>query len=193
LNILQEINKNPILAAASNENIDLAVSSNVSAIILMNTNLNELMTEEFQINNIKKPIFLHTDLIKGLSNDKEAINFIIEHINPSGIVSTKSSILRAAKKKSITTIQRIFIIDSSSLNKSIESILENDPDLVEMMPAFAYPIVDIIKKETNKPIILGGLVKREEQIFEILESGADGVSCSAETLWNTTVKKKNIF
>ncbi|AHM57521.1 glycerol uptake operon antiterminator regulatory protein GlpP (plasmid) [Peptoclostridium acidaminophilum DSM 3953] len=187
-NMIESLKKNPLIAAAQHENLQLAVDSGVSSIILMNGNLNELMGQEFQNCNRKKAILLHTDLIKGLSNDKEAINFIKSHINPAGIVSTKSTMLRAAKKKGLAAIQRIFLIDSNSLKKSIESIRENDPDVVEVMPAFVYPVIDIIKKEIDKPVVLGGLISKKEHIIDVLRGGADGVSCSNSELWNIDIK-----
>lgn len=189
MNIKDKLKVNPLIAAAYHENLHLAVNSKVSSVILMNGKLNELMMPEFQIYNKKKPILLHTDLIKGLSNDKEAVSFIKEHIKPSGIVSTKSTMLRAAKKRGLTTIQRIFLIDSNSLKNSIESIRENDPDIVEVMPAFVYPVVEHIKEQINKPIILGGLISNKDEIFQMMESHADGISCSKSDLWNIDIKK----
>lgn len=190
MNIKERLKVNPLIAAAQHESLQYAVDSKASLIILMNGRLNGLMKEDFQACNKKKPILLHTDLIKGLSNDKESINFIKEYINPTGIVSTKSTMLRAAKKKGLITIQRIFIIDTSSLKKAIESIRENDPDLVEVMPAWVYPIVETIKNEIDKPIILGGLVSKKEQIFQMLSTGSDGVSCSKSELWNIDLKSE---
>lgn len=187
LNINEILRDNPLIAAAQHENLQLAVDSKVLFIILMNGKLNELMGSEFEMCNKKKNILLHTDLVKGLSNDKEAINFIKKYINPAGIVSTKSSMLKAAKKKGLITVQRIFLIDSDSLKNAIASIRENDPDIVEIMPALAHSIVEDIKKEIDKPIILGGLVKNKEQIIQGLKSGADGISFSKSDLWNIDI------
>lgn len=188
---MKEILKdNPLIAAAQHENLHLAASSKVSAILLMDGKLNELMEADFQVCNEKKPIFLHADLVKGLSNDKEAINFIKKYINPTGIVSTKSAMLKAAKKKGLITIQRIFLIDSKSLKNAIESIRENNPDVVEVMPALAYSIVEDMKKEIDKPIVLGGLINKKEQILDGLKAGANGISFSKSDLWNMDIKSK---
>ena len=82
MNITEILTGNPLIAAAKHETLQDAIDSKASAIILMNGKINDLMKEEFQICNRKKAILLHTDLIKGLSNDKESINFIKEFINP---------------------------------------------------------------------------------------------------------------
>lgn len=146
--------------------------------------MNSLMENEFQVLKNEKPIFIHTDLLKGLSNDKEAVDFIKKYVNPAGIVSTKGSMIKAAKKRELLTVQRIFLIDSKSLRNAIESIKENDPDVIEVMPALASSIVEVIKKEINKPVILGGLIDNEAQIISGLNAGADGVSFSKDNLWN---------
>ena len=111
--------KNPLIAAARSNNLSKAVESNVSAVILMEVKLNYLLQDEFKKNKDKKPIFIHLDLLKGLSNDVESMKFIKEYINPSGIVSTKSTVLNAAKKRGLMTIQRVFLIDNKSLKNSI--------------------------------------------------------------------------
>lgn len=188
----ENIRKNPLIAAARYDNLEKAVESNVSAVILMEGKLSYLIQEKFKIMNDKKPIFIHLDLLKGLSNDVEALRFIKENINPKGIVSTKSTVLSAAKKRGLMTIQRTFLIDSKSLKNSIESIIENDPDMVEVMPALCGEIVDRLKKEINKPIILGGLIDKEEQIIKGLKSGADAISFSKEELWNMKIDKEII-
>lgn len=190
MDIIERLKVNPLIAAAQHKNLQFAVDSKVSSIILMNGKLNELMKEDFQVYNKKKPILLHTDLIKGLSNDKESVSFIKEYINPAGIVSTKSTMLRSAKKKGLVTIQRIFLIDSTSLRNSIESIKENDSDLVEIMPAWVYPIVETIKNEINKPIVLGGLISKKEQMVHMLSTRVDGISSSNSDLWNIDLKNK---
>ena len=179
--------KNPLIAAARSNNLSKAVESNVSAVILMEVKLNYLLQDEFKKNKDKKPIFIHLDLLKGLSNDVESMKCIKEYINPSGIVSTKSTVLNAAKKRGLMTIQRVFLIDNKSLKNSIASIIENDPDMVEVMPALCGEIVDRLKKEINRPIILGGLIDKEEQIIEGLKQGADAISFSKEELWNIKI------
>lgn len=188
MNIKEILRVYPLIAAVQHENLQLAIDSKASAIILINGKLNKLMEPDFQIYNKKKPILLHTDLIKGLSNDKESINFIKRYINPAGIVSTKSTMLRAAKSKGLITVQRIFLIDTNSLKSASESIRENDPDAVELMPAFVHPIFETIKNEIDKPIFLGGLLTKKEQILDVLKAGADGLSCSKSDLWNIDLK-----
>ena len=67
--------------------------------------------------------FIHIDLIKGLSHDEFASEFIIQQYKPKGIVSTKSKVIKKkAKSLNTLTIFRVFIIDSQALKRSIDLI-----------------------------------------------------------------------
>lgn len=178
------LKSNPIIAAAQSENLDLAVNSKVCAVLLMYGKLIEILDNNFKLNKKKKPIFIHMDLLKGLSSDSESLKFLNKYVKPAGIVSTKSSVIRSAKKFDLITIQRIFLIDTKSFENAIDSIKDCNPDAIEIMPGIAPAIITAFKERISQPIILGGLISKVEQIQDALNAGADGVSLSASKLWN---------
>ncbi|MBM7573654.1 glycerol-3-phosphate responsive antiterminator [Aquibacillus albus] len=179
------LKNNRLIAAAPPENLENALNSNVSFIILMNGTLSFFIDHFKDNEKLSKPLFIHTDLMKGLNNDKEAFRFLASTIKPAGIVTTKNHMIRAAKKENFLTIMRVFLIDTNSLKLAIRNIKENKPDAVEVMPGIAPQIVKILKKEIEQPIILGGLIWNEKQIEKALKAGADGVSMSKEGMWNS--------
>jgi glycerol uptake operon antiterminator len=189
MNIQEILKTSSIIAAARFDSLQLAVESNTGAILFMYAKLVELMSMDFQKYNRKKPIFIHFDLLKGLSNDSEAVRFIQQYVKPAGIVSTKGPIIRAAKKEGLQTIQRIFLIDTRSFEQSMDSIKESNPDAVEIMPGIAPSIVATLKAQISQPVILGGLIATKRQIIEALHYGADGISLSNSSLWNLVLKK----
>lgn len=189
MKINEILKESPIIAAANDENLKEAVDSNASAVILMEGKLSNLIEENFKSYIDKKNIFIHMDLLKGLSNDLEGIKFLKENIKVKGIVSTKSSTLRAAKKQGLLTIQIIFLIDTKSLKNAIKSVKENKPDAVEVMPALSNSIIQHIKEEIKRPVILGGLINSKEDILGALNAGADGVSFSKSHLWNMDIEE----
>ena len=191
--IITTLKENPLIAAANSQDLKLVSTSNVGSVLLMYAKLSELMSEEWKIYRDKKPLLIHMDLLEGLSSSREAISFIDTYVKPYGIVSTKSSILRAAKKKNIITIQRNFLIDTKSLENSITSIKENNPDAVEIMPGIVPSIVERIREYVDKPIILGGLISSKEEIINALNSGADGVSFGKKELWNITLCRREKY
>ncbi len=184
MNIREMLQTHPIIAAAEHDHVALAVRSKACAVLLMHGKITSLLETEFQELRKQKPVFVHTDLVKGLSNDKEAAAFLAGHVQPAGIVSTKSATIRAAKKEGLLTIQRVFLIDTGSFQTAIRSIKENEPDAIEIMPGIAPSIIPAFQEQTGLPIIAAGLISTPEQVEEAMKAGADAVSLSRSELWN---------
>jgi glycerol uptake operon antiterminator len=182
---LKEIlRQNPIIAAARNEDLEKAMESSVEIIFLMFSSITDITHSRFVSYSREKLIFIHFDLIRGLSGEREAVQFLHQVTPYVGILSTKGSVIKAAIKADIQAIQRIFLIDTSSLNTSIEGVFSNEPTAVEIMPGIAPCIVPELRKRIPFPILLGGLIRSKKSIDAALEKGADGVSFSMPELWN---------
>ncbi|MEA4925004.1 hypothetical protein SDC9_166287 [bioreactor metagenome] len=61
----------PIIAAAQWENMEQAVASKTSAVFFDVRPAGDLMEKRFSQYNRQKPVFIHTDLVKGLAGDDE--------------------------------------------------------------------------------------------------------------------------
>ncbi len=70
-----------------------------------------------KIKNSGKVAILHADLVKGLSSDEKAIDYIKQTTLFDGIISTKPTIIRQAKKHQLLAIQRFFLLDSYAFGK----------------------------------------------------------------------------
>ncbi len=183
--------RNPIIAACEVNHLKTAIESAAGSIIYMNGDLNEMVSRTFKNFCRQKPIFIHMDLLKGLNGDRESLSFIRKYVGPYGIVTTKSNIIKSAKKEGLATIQRVFLIDTKSFHNSLEAISQNKPDCVEIMPAIAPSIVKNYKQSLPIPIILGGLISEEHQITEAFRHGAAAVSLSKNDLWNYKIPEDN--
>ena len=184
MRIINIIKSGPVIAAARYEKLDYAVRTRACAVELVFAGLADLMGNTFLEQRRRKSIFIHTDLLKGLSGDSEAIRFLRRYVKPAGIVSTKSPVIRAAKKEGLLTIQRVFLIDTISLDNALKSVRENNPDAVEIMPGIATSIIPQIKERITQPVIMAGLIRERRQIVDALKWGADGVSLSKDDLWD---------
>ena len=109
--------------------------------------------------------------------------FIIENVNPDGIITTKSNVVKWAKDLNVFAIQKLFILDSMSLETGIRSVLNVKPDVIEMLPGIMPPVVKIISSRTKLPIITGGFIREKEDVMDNLIAGAIGVSTSNEDVW----------
>ncbi|MFB9759506.1 glycerol-3-phosphate responsive antiterminator [Ectobacillus funiculus] len=131
----------------------------------------------------KKKVFLHIDLIHGLQNDAYATEYVCQEFEPYGILSTKTNVILKAKQKGVVTIQRIFLIDSSSLAKSYVLLQKTTPDYIEVLPGALTQVITEIHEKTGIPIIAGGFIRTVADIERALQAGAAAITTSNTDLW----------
>ncbi|ASS68653.1 MULTISPECIES: glycerol-3-phosphate responsive antiterminator [unclassified Paenibacillus] len=129
------------------------------------------------------PVFLHLEKIGGLSTDSHGIDYLAKTIRPAGIVSTKTSVIRAAKKRGLLTVQRFFLVDSEGLSNISGSLEQTMPDVVELMPARIPEMIARVRRFADVPIITGGLLSEPCQGRLCLDYGAAAISSSDPRLW----------
>jgi glycerol uptake operon antiterminator len=130
-----------------------------------------------------KTVWLHLDLIPGLSSDEHGAQYAIQFFGIDGIVSTKTNAIKAAKKKKVTAIFRIFLIDTASMEKSLTRVDEIKPDYIEFLPALAHRILPKIRERIRVPVIGGGLIQTRSDIEDCFASGMVAVTVSKTNLW----------
>ena len=138
-----------------------------------------------------KGVYLHLDLIKGLGQDKAAVQYLAGKIKPNGVISTRSNLLKSAKAEGLYTIQRIFMLDSLSLRTAMFSIRKTVPDAVECLPAIIPRVFSELVHEVRQPIIAGGLLKHPYELITTLRSGVKAVSISNQKFWNYSLKRED--
>ncbi|GAV21890.1 glycerol-3-phosphate responsive antiterminator [Carboxydothermus pertinax] len=130
-----------------------------------------------------KKLIVHFDLIEGLGKDEAAVKYLVK-AGVEGIITTKTSIARQAKKEGIIAIQRLFIIDSEAVRSGLKQLNESKPHGVEILPATVpAKIVQEIKEASRLPVIGGGLIQGEEDLKEALSKGFSAVSTNKTALW----------
>lgn len=183
-NFIDKLSINPIIAAIHNEKeLKKALKSPCEVIFLLNSTIINIQDIVQKVKTSNKIIYIHTDLIQGLSKDNTALEYIVKNIQPDGIITTKNNLIKYANELGLFTIQRLFIIDSLSLETGIQSIKKNKPNAIEIMPGIMPTVIDNILKKINIPIITGGLISTKEHVINSLKAGAIGVSTSNEAVW----------
>ncbi|WP_235948446.1 glycerol-3-phosphate responsive antiterminator [Paenibacillus glycinis] len=129
------------------------------------------------------PVFLHLEKIGGLSTDNYGLDYLAKVIKPTGIISTKTNVVKTAKKLGLITVQRFFLVDSEGLDNIAKSICQSEPDIIEVMPARIPDMIDKVKAFASVPIITGGLLYEQSQAEECLRHGAAAISTSKPELW----------
>lgn len=179
-----KIQLNPIISAINNPStLNNALKSPTEIIFLLKSNLLDLKETVDKVVSTGKGVYIHIDLIEGLSRDIFALKYVRDNISPDGIITTKSSLIKAAKDMGMFTIQRLFILDSLSLDSAIKSVNSAKPDAIEILPGIMPRITEVINKETKIPVINGGLITLKEEVISCLNAGAVGISTTNEKIW----------
>lgn len=177
--------ENPVIAAVRDDvSLEKVFMSKASIVFVLYGNIMNIKDICSKLMQNNKTVFVHIDMIEGLKGDYAGIEFIKDKVNPSGIITTKSSNIKYAKQLGLCTIQRIFIIDSYSLKTGIKNIQETEPNAVEVMPGVASKIISKIQQKVKIPIIAGGLIDSKKDAMESLAAGAFAISTTCSELWS---------
>ncbi len=180
----EKMKNNPIIAGVKDEkNLDDALNSDCEIIFLLCGSIFNLKDIVKRVKEREKMIFIHIDLLDGFSKDATALRYIAEEIKPDGIISTKNSQLKTAKALGMLTVQRIFIIDSLSIDTAVKASQMINPDAIEIMPGIMPRITKQLSTSLDVPVIVGGLVSEKEEVKNATRSGALGVSTSSKEIW----------
>jgi glycerol uptake operon antiterminator len=131
----------------------------------------------------KLPV-VNMDLLAGFSRDSAAIEFLAQ-AGVDGVISTHQDALRTARSHGLLAFQRTFALDSMAIANSMRTLEHFAPDVIELLPAIAAPLVlpmlQTVRPEL--PVIGCGLVHSLSQINELVQQGVTSVSVSDVSLW----------
>lgn len=170
-------------AISSFKNLKLFISSDHPICILMDFQLAELEEIVLELKKHKKRVFIHIDLIKGLTSDEFGAIYLIQKLHVDGLISIKPSVISLAKKRNVVSIQRIFLKDTLSLNRSLAMIEKTEPDFLEILPAISNGVLSKIVQKTKPLVICGGLLQTKEDMQSCIDHGAVSVTTSNNDLW----------
>ena len=183
--LYQKLELSPVIAAAKNpEELEAAINSESEVIFILLSHLMELSELSKKIKDSGKAAILHADLVKGLSSDEKAVDYIKQSTSFDGIISTKPAFIRHAKKHGMLAIQRFFLLDSSALANVNRQLKYTEADLVEVLPNVSPKIIKEIVAHSKKPVIVGGLIRDKEDIMGALGAGSLAVSTTESSIWS---------
>lgn len=185
MTIEELLEASPVIPAIKNDiSLEKAIASDSEIVFIIMANL---LNIERVVNSLKeagKKVFIHVDMIEGLSSSNYGVEYIVEKIQPFGIITTKHNIVSFATKMKVPVIQRFFILDSFSYEKTLLHIQENKPTAVEILPGLMPKILHSLSTKIDRPLITGGLIASKEDIVSALSAGACAVSTTDTELWN---------
>jgi glycerol uptake operon antiterminator len=129
-------------------------------------------------------LFAHVDLLHGIGKDPEGMRYLAHEIGVSGILTTRSFLVKAAAKEGLLTVQRLFALDSEALKTGLEVIRTSRPDAVEILPALVLPSIAYrLPFSELPPVIAGGLLETRTEVEAVLATPVVAVSTSRPELW----------
>ncbi|WP_243633142.1 glycerol-3-phosphate responsive antiterminator [Paenibacillus xerothermodurans] len=174
----------PVIASITEaDQITDALASGVRRVNLMAGTINNLKPIIERLHDVGKQVFVHIEMVGGIGRDASSIQYLAEVFKADGIVTTKSNAVAAAKQAGIRSIQRCFAIDSAAVETAVRMINKCGPDEVELMPGLMPRVIREVKGKITQPLIVGGLIRHDEEIRLALENGADFVSIGDSRFW----------
>ena len=180
------LRRRPVIAAFREiKSLRFQELNHVDIILILGQSIFELPQIVKLAKAYKKFVFVDIDLLKGIGEDAEGIRFLAKESKVDGVITTHRNLIRSIKQEGLFSIQRIFVLDSESLEGGLNSILKSNPDAVDILPGLILPkIAKKFRARTSIPMIAGGLITEEAEIREILASGAVGISTTDHRLFN---------
>lgn len=130
-----------------------------------------------------KYVVVHLDLIEGLESKPISIKFLKANTLVDGIISTKTALMKAAKKEGLTTVLRFFALDSLSIENIKKHVDETYIDFIEVLPGVAPKIIGKLTEQIPVPLIAGGLIEDKEDVIAVLQKGATAISSTNQHIW----------
>lgn len=178
--------KKIIAAVRKEDDFNKALKSEVEFIFDLNPDLLTLKEKTKAAHANQKKLYIHIDLATGIGKDRSGIMFA-KNCGVDGIISTRVNIIKIAREVGIFTVQRFFIVDSHSIDTTIDAVKSSKADMIEVMPGIAVKSIQRLCGVLSLPIIAGGLIDNGDEVAAALENGAAAVSTGESGLWNTEI------
>lgn len=175
----------PVIAAIKDEfGLEQCLQSECQIIFILYGTICNISEIVSRIHMAGKFAVIHLDLVDGLSPREISVDFIRRNTEADGIISTRPNIIRYARQTGLLAIQRFFIIDSRALETTLRQLKTSPPDIVEILPGVMPRIIQLIRRESEIPVIASGLVLDKKDITDALQAGADGISSTKQSTWS---------
>jgi glycerol uptake operon antiterminator len=163
--------------------VERAIRHGIGVLFILGEDIFALQESVAKAHDSGRLILAHVDLIKGVGRDEAGVRFLARDLGVDGILTTRGNLIGPAKREGLVAVQRLFLLDSESLEVGLPAVERAAPDAVEVLPGVIFPWIASRLTGHLPPLIAGGLIRTPAQVAEILAAGAIAVSTSEEALW----------
>jgi len=191
VNSLQErffdgLKTRPVVAGLRDSaRVEAAIRQGVSVLFILGEDIFALQASVAKAHADGRLILAHVDLIKGLGRDDAGVRFLARNLGVDGILTTRANLVSPARREGLIAVQRLFVLDSESLEAGLPTVEKATPDAVEVLPGVILPAItqELARRGALPPVIAGGLIRTIAQVEAVLAAGAVAVSTSEPSLW----------
>ena len=182
--LLELLAAGPVIASVKDDaGLEAAVASDVSVVFLLYGDVLNITQLVQRAHDAGKVVFVHLDLIEGLSPREVSVDFVARYTRADGVLSTKVALTRRAKELGLISIQRFFLLDSMAISNIERQLAPECSDLIEVLPGLMPKMIRRVCGVTGKPVITGGLITDKEDVTHALSAGAVAVSTTNPAVW----------
>lgn len=182
--IFDAFRNNPVIPAVkSDKDIEEAIKTDNEIIFILTSTITNIPDMVKKVKDSGKFAFVHFDLVEGLARTVHALDYLAGATNTDGIITTKTTLVKAARDRNLFVVQRFFILDSLSIESGFRAIKDHRPDAIEILPGLMPKVIKQFSESTSTPVIAGGLITDRDDIMAALNAGACSVSTTRYDTW----------
>ncbi len=166
--------------------LDRALASPSKYILLTHVHIGNLQALADKCCKANKKVLVHADLIGGFRPDREGVKLLRNMYHVEGLLTQSAQVVLAAKRARLVAIQRVFLIDSRSLERGLAAISECTPDGIEVLPGVLATRYwdEFAQWKNDASLIAGGMVTSKEEAAELFSCGYRAITASTPELWS---------
>ena len=166
----------PVIAAIKDDNgLKECLKSDIQVVFILYGDICNIADIVDTVKQAGKMALVHLDLINGLSAKDVAVDFIKKY--------TKPALIKHAGEIGLTSVLRLFVIDSMAYENIQKHVKGARPDVIEVLPALMPKVVKRVCRISQIPVIAGGLVSDKEDVMSLLQAGVVSVSSTNKEIW----------
>jgi glycerol uptake operon antiterminator len=183
--LLDLIHENPSIAGIKDpDGLRLVLKSDCRIVFILYGTVMTITAIVQKLKEHGKMVFINVDLIDGFSSREVVLEFLKQHTQVDGILSSKAAMIKAAKALGLFTIHRFFLIDSFSYHNLAKQVELSKPDCIEIMPGCMPKVLGWVVESISIPVVAGGLVCDQDDAEAALKAGATAVSSTNPVVWS---------
>lgn len=174
----------PVIASVQDaEGLEDALAGDHEVVFLLYGSLLDISQTLQRCHDAGKIVLVNLDFLDGLSAQDTAVRWLAESTVADGVLSSKPSVIRAARTIGLAAVQRYFLVDSLSYRRLPRVLSQGEPDLVEILPGCVPRVISWLQDDISTPVIAGGLVCEKGDVIAALDAGALAVATSDRNIW----------